>query len=98
MIRVHDIFRLHFGKAKEAIELAREGRRIEQEAGNPIGRLLTDQVGEYYTLVFESEYESLADYERRLQGGMDSEEWKRWYARFTPLVREGRREIYRIVE
>ena len=26
------------------------------------------------------------------------EEWQRQYARFTPLVLEGRREIFRVVE
>lgn len=98
MILVRDLFRLHFGRAKEAVELAREARRIEEAEGNPVSRLLTDAVGDYYTLVLESEYPSLAAYEERTSRGMASDEWKQWYARFVPLVREGRREVFRVVE
>jgi hypothetical protein len=98
MILVRDVFHLHFGKAREALELAREGARIETSAGYRVRRILTDLTGQYYTLVMESEFESLGQYEEGLRQGLSSGEWKQWYARFTPLVREGRREIYRIVE
>jgi hypothetical protein len=98
MILVRDVFHLHFGKAREAVELAREGGRIEERGGYRVRRILTDLTGEYYTLVMESEFESLGQYEEALREGLSAGEWKEWYARFTPLVREGRREIYRIVE
>jgi len=98
VIVVREIFQLHFGKAREAIELAREGRRLEEAAGAAASRMLVDVTGTHYTLVLEAEYESLAQFEERSRKGMDTPEWKAWYARFVPLVREGRREIFRVVE
>jgi hypothetical protein len=95
MIVVRDVFQLHFGKSKEALALMREGRELERKMGYPVSRLLTDVAGTYYTLVSESNFESLADFEKVMNF---TPEWREWYAKFTPLVREGRREIYRVVE
>jgi hypothetical protein len=93
---VRDVFRLHFGKAREALALQVEGRELERRMGYPVTRVLTDLTGPYYTLVMESTFDSLADLERAVSNF--TPEWRAWYARFAPLVREGRREIYRIVE
>ena len=95
MIVVRDVFQLHFGKAKEALELMREGRELERKLGYPVSRLLTDVTGPYYTLISESNFESLTAFEQAINF---SAEWRAWYAKFTPLVREGRREIFRVVE
>lgn len=97
MIVVRDIFQLHFGRAKEAIGLMREGAAMQQKVGVKPWRVLTDVVGDYYTLVLESEHDSLTAYEA-MSAGMGDPDWQAWYARFTPLVREGRREIFRVVE
>ncbi len=98
MILVRDIFQLHFGKAREAVTLAKEGKEIENRAGAGVRRILTDLVGEYYTLIYESEYESLGQFEETMRTALNEAEWKEWYARFQPLVRSGRREIFRIVD
>ena len=97
MIVVRDIFQLHFGKAKEAIGLIREGTALQRRTGQDSWRVLTDVVGDYYTLVLESTHESLNAYEQSMSE-MSDPEWQAWYARFTPLVRQGRREILRVVE
>jgi hypothetical protein len=96
MILVRDIFQLHFGKSREALELMKEGRALEIEMGYPVKRVLADLTGPYYTVVSESLFESLADFERAATNF--SPEWRAWYGRFTPLVREGRREIFRVIE
>jgi hypothetical protein len=98
MIVVRDIFQLHFGKAREAIALAKEMRVIEQAAGYPVARILTDVVGEYYTLVMESTFENLAQHETGLRQGTQDPRWRELYATFVPLVRSGRREVFRVVE
>jgi hypothetical protein len=98
MILVRDIFQLHFGKAKEAVALAKKGRELERRAGYNVSRLLTDVTGPYYTLVMESEVESLAALESALAEASQNEDWRDWYARFVPLVREGQREVFRVVE
>ena len=98
MIQVREVFHLQFGRAREAIALAREGIAIEERHSGVPSRLLTDVTGEYYTLVMESEHESLAAFERKQQAGMQSEEFRAWYPRFAALVRSGRREVYRVVD
>lgn len=97
MIIVRDVFRLHFGKAREATAKMKEGARLLQTAGAPEPRLLTDVTGTYYTLVLETAHESLQSYEA-FMSGMSDEAWQKWYAGFTPLVREGYREIMQVVE
>lgn len=98
MIVIRDIFQLHFGKAKEATALLKEGQRILASDGYSTGHLLVDVTGEFYTLVMESTFESLAAYESGLGSAVANEEWQSVYKRFVPLVRSGRREVYRIVE
>jgi hypothetical protein len=98
MIIVRDIFQLHFGKAREAIAVLKEGREHLKEQGYVVGHLLADVTGEYYTLVMESTYESLADFEAAMSKATQDPEWRNAYTRFTPLVHSGRREIFRIVD
>ena len=97
MIQVREVFQLHFGKAREAIALTQQMMAISERNGGTPTRLLTDLTGEYYTLVMEAEYESLAAFEAALQAGTASDEFKAWYPRFAALVRRGRREVYRVV-
>ncbi len=98
MIIVRNVFRLKFGKAREAKALWQEGERIGRKAGAGIDRMLTDVTGEFYTLVLENSYPSLAAYEEASHRMTAVPEWQRWYARFTPLVESGHREIFSVVE
>jgi hypothetical protein len=99
MILVRDIFQLKFGKAKEAINLWKDGSAIIKKLEYGPERLLTDLVGpSYYTFVMESTFEGLSDLEKGLSKVFGNEEWSRWYQKFLPLVESGRREIFNIVE
>jgi hypothetical protein len=96
MYIVRNIFRLQFGKAKEAIAIMKEGLALMERGGVSGARLLVDTVGDFYTLVLEIPTESLDSVGPERMP--NREEWQRQYARFTPLVLEGRREIFRVVE
>lgn len=98
MILVRDVFQLHIGNARDAVALAREAMEIEERLGARSPRFLTDLVGDYYTLVWESEWESLSAFETGMNEGFQDPEWKDWYGRFSPLIRGGHREIFTIVE
>jgi hypothetical protein len=98
MIVVRDVFYLKFGKAREALTLLKEGLAILKKAGYNPDRALTDVTGKYYTLVLESSYSSLSEYDDRLQDTQANEEWRKWYEKFTTLVESGNREILRIVD
>jgi hypothetical protein len=99
MIIVRNVFRLKFGKAKDALALWKEGREIAQRTGSGEKmRAMTDLVGPFYTLVMEEEYPSLADMEREMQSETGAQEWKGWYQKFVPLVDSGYREVFSLVE
>lgn len=97
MIVIRDIFQLHFGKAKESIDLLKQGQEALKQTGYPVDRILADVTGEYYTLVMESRVESLTKFEEVLGNTKGMDEWQEIYTRFVPLVRSGRREIFREV-
>lgn len=88
MILVRDIFQLHFGRAKEALALAKEEAALAAQAGLPPARILTDLTGDYYTLITESTFDNLADLEATLDSTSQNEAWRDWYARFTERLAE----------
>jgi hypothetical protein len=96
MILIRDVFRLKFGKAKEARALWQEGMKLTRKYGYGPQRLLSDLTGPYYTLVMESEVESLAAWEANFGKTMGAADWEAWYHRFSPLVESGYREIFTI--
>jgi hypothetical protein len=98
MLVVRDIFQLHFGKAREALELLKEIKPHMDAMGFPVFRVLTDYIGvEYYTLVLESEVENLADFESMLAKETQNPEWRAWYAKFSLLCHSGQREVLRVM-
>jgi hypothetical protein len=100
MILVRDVFRLKFGKAREATTawkaMGEHARRAGWEPGSI--RILTDLVGPYYTLVMESTHADLAAFESRMKAGMSDPAWRTEYQKFTPLVESGYREIFTILD
>lgn len=101
MILVRNVFRLKFGQAREAIAAWKEGLAIAERAGAGGGRyrLLTDLAGpDFYTLVLEGTYASLAEFEQSSQALMAMPEWRAWYPRAIALSQGGYREILNVVE
>lgn len=99
MILVRDIFHLKFGKAKDAIAMLAEAKEMNKKYGFGNSRALTDLItGRSYTLIFESEWKSLGDWENALKKGIGADDRQKWYAKFIPLVETASREIYNILE
>jgi hypothetical protein len=100
MIIVRNVFQLSFGKAREALALAKQNVEMSRKAGlqQDRMRLLTDVVGRFYTLVLEITFSDLAEMERTQSQMMGIPEWRAWYDKMVPLVESGYREIFRVVE
>jgi hypothetical protein len=98
MILVRDIFQLKFGKAREALDLWKEGAPILNRSGVKVDRLLTDITGPYYTLVLESSHESMGAFENSMKSEVGAQDWQNFYKKFVTLVESGRREIFTIVK
>jgi hypothetical protein len=99
MILVRNVFRLKFGKARDAVAIMKEGLAIQKKAGSTApARLLTDLSGEFYTLVLELTVPSLSELEAAQSKIMADKDWQANYQKFVPLVESGHREIFTIVQ
>ena len=99
MIIVHNVFRLKFGKAREAAALMKEAIAIQKRLGVEAGqRLLTDVTGPFYTLILELTLPNLAAAETTLSKVMGDKEFHANYEKFAPLVESGHREIFNVVQ
>lgn len=59
---------------------------------------MTDLTGPAYTLVLETTFASLAEWEKALRDTFAAAEWGKWYPKFVPLVESSHREVYTVVE
>ncbi|HEV2643165.1 MAG TPA: hypothetical protein VGT98_10675, partial [Candidatus Elarobacter sp.] len=98
MIVVRNTFHIQAGQMKRAVEVAKQGRAVFQKIGLPVPRFYVDVASEFYTLVLESDYPNLGAVEQQMSQIFENADWQKWYEGFTPLVRNGRREIFRTVE
>ena len=98
MIVVRNVFRLKFGKAKEGVELWKEGMALAKRLGfKGSSRILTDLIGPFYTVVFEITFSSLADFEGSAKQLMSSPEWQALYQKVSAITESGYREVFNVV-
>ena len=99
MIVVRNVFRLKFGKAKEAVALFKEGIAIQKRVGVEANqRIMTDLVGPFYTLVTELTVPNMGALEANMPKVMGDKDWQANYQKFSALAESGYREIFTIVE
>ncbi len=101
MIVVRDIFRLKFGHANEATDLWKQAAELLRRSGYGARdvRILTDLAGApYYTIIFETGYDSLAQWEAAHNAAKGNAEWRAIYQKILPLTEGGRREILSVIE
>jgi hypothetical protein len=99
MVVVRNVFRLKFGKAREALAIMKEGMAIQKRAGVDVQpRLLTDLTGPFYTLVLELTLPNVGAMESTLSRVTSDKDWQANYQKLTPLVESGHREIFSVVE
>jgi hypothetical protein len=98
MILVRDIFQIKFGKMRDAMAIWKDAQAILKQTGHHPDRMLTDMTGEYYTLVMESTFKNLEEFEKGHASTSMSDEFRNIYKRFTEYVTSGRREIFTVVQ
>jgi len=101
MIVVRNVFRLKFGKAREATALMKEGLAIQNRVmgGQTFStRVLTDVTGPFYTLVLELTVPNLATFESNAPKLFGDKEWQANYQKVSALVESGYREVFSVVE
>ena len=101
MIVIRNVFRLKFGKAREAVAIMKDGKAIEKRVMSGLqysSRVLTDVTGPFYTLVLELTVPDIATFESNAPRLFGDKEWQANYQKMTPLVESGYREIFNLVE
>src|SRR4051812_18847468 len=98
MYLIREIFKAKPGQASKLAKLFKK-------MNMPGGRIMTDMVGPYNTVVMEVEVKSLAEWEKQMQDmksgkpdpNMDPKVAEEM-SHYTDMYTEGRREIYQIME
>ena len=99
MIVVRNVFQLKFGKAKEAVALAKDAQTIQKKVLADVDfstRLLTDVTGPFYTLVIELTVPDLATYESNTPRLFGDADFQANYQQMSALVKSGYREVFNI--
>jgi hypothetical protein len=98
VIIVRDVFQIEPEKMKQAKDEIKKHRQLTTPLGYRMTRVMTDLSGDFYTLVLESEFSGLAEYEKALKNILGDKGWQESYARLRKTIRSGRREIYTVVD
>lgn len=98
MIVIRNTFQIEPDQMKQAVELVKHHRELSKKIGFPVTRIMTDLVGNFYTLVLEIEAGSMAEMETGMQKIMTNPEWQKSYPQLRKLIRSGRREVFTVVD
>jgi predicted choloylglycine hydrolase len=98
MILVREVFSIDPEQMKSAKELMREYRGMVKKLNHPMPKIMTDLVADHYTLVMETEFKNMADFQETLDNAFSTPEWQQFYPSFRKLMRGGRREIYSLID
>jgi hypothetical protein len=98
MIIVRDVFQAKWGRGDELVALFKELRSKWQGRGGGrfAVRILTDASGPFFTIVTESEVESIAAWEEYAKTAFAEPDFAAWFTRSMELVESGRREFYHL--
>jgi hypothetical protein len=96
MVCVRDTFQLFFGQAKDSIAIWKEILDGALGVGVPSVRMLTDVVGQSYTLVIESLYSRLNDFNPKIPFWNTNENLKSLHQKFIPLCENAERDFFQI--
>lgn len=95
MLIVRETFTAKPGMASK---LAKMFRAMSKEMPGLKSRVLTDFVGPYNTVVWESEINELGDFEKMMKEYSSKPDLEKTMAGYTEMYSSGKREIYRVVD
>jgi len=100
MLIIREVFTAKPGQASKLAKLFKRGF-----AADPTTRVMTDMVGNYNTVIVETQVKSLAEFEKQMEDyrsgkpdpKMDPKVAEEM-SKYTEMYQSGRREIFQIVE
>lgn len=94
MFVVRNVFKCKPGQAKNLIERFQKTMSLMEDTKQ---RILVDHVADFWTVVFETEVESLAAFETHFQEYSQREDFQEAMKGYLDSVESGYREVFRIV-
>ena len=85
-------------KPGQASKLAKMFKEMSKDMPGPKGRILTDFVGPYNTVIMEMEVKDLGEFDKMMKEYASKPEVGQKMAGYTDMYQSGRREIFRVVE
>ena len=97
MYQVREVFQAKAGKAKDLVKMFKEAAvHFEKTEGISNMKVMTDIVGNYWTVVIESETEDIGGFITNLRSATMSDELKEIMKGYMDCVAGGHREIFLI--
>ncbi len=97
MYVVRDVFRCKPGHSKSVAErFTKTVPMMKKMKGFVSARVLVDLVADYWTVVLETEVESLAEFERQMKDYSSSRELQNAMKGYMEDVEGGHREVFRV--
>jgi hypothetical protein len=97
MLNVINEFHIEPSRIKQATEAAKAVQAQVGKLGHKPHKILTDVTGEFYTLMFVGEFESLAAMEKQMEGVMSNADFQKAYQPLRDAIRSGSRRIMRVI-
>ena len=94
MIVVRHVFQAKYGKGSDLVSLFEESQ--EKWPTEYATRILSDASGRFFTVVTETEFESLAEWEQEVSKTFAFPGFGDWFERMTSLVESGQREFFNV--
>lgn len=95
MIIVREVFHAKPGMASQMVKVFKE-MMGNGGPGPRNTRIVTDLAGQFNKVVLETEYESLADFEKEMQEYAKSAQTRGSTSKHVDMYTRGKREIYRV--
>lgn len=94
MFVVRETFTAKPGKASQ---LAKVFKEVMSEVPRLNPKVMTDFIGQFNTVVLETEAPDLAEFEKTMQEYMSRQDLRDKMKGYTELYQEGKREVYKVV-
>ena len=98
MYLIREIFKCKPGKAKEIVKIFKKARPHMEKDGFTNGKIMTDFVSDYWTVVLQYEVKKLDQFADKARSETTNPELGEIFKGYMDFLEGGRREIYLLEE
>jgi heme-degrading monooxygenase HmoA len=98
LLQIREVFKCKPGQAKHVVEKFKKASEIMNKEGGFTGmKIMVDYIASYWTVVLETEVESIDEFEKHMQHYAGNIELQKAMEGYMDLLEGGHREVYRIM-